>query len=563
MLPSSRVGPRRAVSALAYAALAAFVCTFLVGVLVPLYSDEVATKVMQSTFFLERRQLVSLLPQCDSPILRPIPLTLYPASILYAVVYAPLGLLGIKLSGLLIAAAWMFLVARAIVRSAPDRSTKVARLAFIAALHGFGVLPFVLTSARPEVLLVLCVVAYCGLALDDRALGGRSMGGRAVRAFVFCILTSVFFFAHPKTLLFTPFVLACAAFAFPWRRTRLLALVTPLVLLTAAQVYADTRGIGACTHAPNVQRSLADQMLDPAQLAVDPGRLLARGLHNVVATPGRISDAILLRDSYPSGWLPATGGRALGRGAALVNGITNVVIAVYLCGVPALIVLAVREKRTKAERRCLTLAIMLAIALGANVFLYNWWNYYNSALFLPALSVVGLLALRAGAARALRRPLQSFPRLAAFMLSTFYAFAALSMIVTLRQLGPTLVATARVEGTVLPGQPASVPVFRYAAERTKIRNLATTCGVDVERPRRLVIDDATYYAFEAIHEPLHILYITDVAMWGADMRGEAIRQFLREQRATGIVARCEFYPTALWRYAKRENGYCCIGGADL
>ena len=563
MLPSSRVGPGRALLALSYAVLASFACVFLLGILVPLYSDEVATKLMQSTFFLERGRLVSLLPQCDSPILRPIPLTLYPAGILYAIAYAPLGLLGIKLSGLLIAAAWMFFVARAVVRSAPDRRTKVTRLAVVAALHGFGVLPFVLTSARPEVLMVLCVVAYCGFALDDRARGGRPMGARALRAVLFCILTSVFFFAHPKALLFTPFVLVCAVFAFPWRYTRLLALVAPLVVLTAAQVYADTRAIGACTHAPKVQRSMADQMLDPAQLVVEPGRLVAKGLHNVVATPGRIADAIVLRDSYPSGWLPSTASGALGAGAAFVNGITFVVFGVYLCCVPALIVLAFRQRRTTAERRCLTLAIVLGAALGANVFLYNWWNYYNSALFLPALSLVGLLALRAGGARAIRRPLQTFPGLAAFALSMFFAAATLSMVLTLRQLGPTLVATARVDGTVLPGQPASVPVFRYAAERTKIRHLASTCGVDTDRPRRLVIDDATYFAFEAVHEPLHVLYITDVAMWGADMRGEALRQFLRDQKATGIVARCDFYPTALWRYAKREAGYCCIGGPDL
>jgi hypothetical protein len=246
-----------------------------------------------------------------------------------------------------------------------------------------------------------------------------------------------------------------------------------------------------------------------------------------------------------------------------MNGVTAVVFGVYLCCVPILIVLAFRQKRTTQETRCLTLAIVLGLALGANVFLYNWWNYYNSALFLPALSVVGLLALRAGGAQALRRPLQTYPRLAAFMLSMFLAAATLSMVLTLRELGPTLVATARVEGTVLPGQPASVPVFRYAAERTKIRHLARTCGVDVDRPRRLVIDDSTYFAFEAVHEPLHVLYITDVAMWGADIRGEAIRQFLRDLKTTGIVARCEFFPTALWRYAKQEGGYCCIGAADL
>jgi hypothetical protein len=563
MLPSSRVCTGRALSVLSYAVLASFVCMFVLGVLVPLYTDEVATKLMQSTFFLERGHVVSLLPQCDSPILRPVPLTLYPAGILYALVYAPLGLLGIKLSGLLIAAAWMFFVARAAVRSAPDRRTKVARVAVLAALHGFGVLPFVLTSARPEVLLVLCVVAYCGFALDDRAPGERSMSARALRAILFCVVTSVFFFAHPKALLFTPFVLVCAAFAFPWRYTRLLALVAPLVVLTAAQVYADTRAIGACTRAPNVQRSLADQMLDPAQLAVAPGRLIARGLRNVVATPGRISESIVLRESYPSGWLPSTGGRALGTGAALVNGVTAVVFGVYLGCVPTLIVLAFRGKRTTQETRCLTLAVVLGVALGANVFLYNWWNYYNSALFLPALSVVGLLALGAGGARALRRPLQTFPRLAAFMLSMFFAAATVSMVLTLRQLGPTLVATARVEGTVLPGQPVSVPVFRYAAERTKIRDLARTCNVDVDRPRRLVIDDSTYFAFDAVREPLHVLYITDAAMWGGDMRGEALRQFLRDQKATGIVARCELFPTALERYAKREGGYCCIGGADL
>jgi len=64
------------------------------GLLVPIYSDEVAIHMSKARFFLERGQLVTLFPQCETSSTTRVPVTWYPAAILYGFVYALPGGLG-------------------------------------------------------------------------------------------------------------------------------------------------------------------------------------------------------------------------------------------------------------------------------------------------------------------------------------------------------------------------------------------------------------------------------------------------------------------------------------
>jgi hypothetical protein len=137
------------------------------------------------------------------------------------------------------------------------------------------------------------------------------------------------------------------------------------------------------------------------------------------------------------------------------------------------------------------------------------------------------------------------------------------MAATWSYLGPRLVGFARREGTVLPGQPASVPAFGYAEERAKIRAHAARCGIDGDGARHLVVDDATLFAFEDLREPMHLVYVSDATMWGPDLDGNRDAAFFRAMRSPGVITRCAYFPTKLVAKARTADGYCCVGAADL
>ena len=150
------------------------------------------------------------------------------------------------------------------------------------------------------------------------------------------------------------------------------------------------------------------------------------------------------------------------------------------------------------------------------------------------------------------------------MIATGLQLAALaSLVMTAAHFGPKLVALARRPGTIFPDRPATVPALHGAAERAKIRAHAATCGIGGDRARRLVIDDTTLFAFDDLHEPIHVIYVTDAAMWGFDFPGAKDVALLQRLGATGLITRCMYLPTALAAKAHRAGDYCCVAADEI
>ena len=81
--------------------------------------------------------------------------------------------------------------------------------------------------------------------------------------------------------------------------------------------------------------------------------------------------------------------------------------------------------------------------------------------------------------------------------------------------------------------------------------------------RHLIVDDATVFAFDGLTQPYHLLYVSDATVWGSDRRGKANAKLLRDLGASGLIARCTWYPPALVPYTQWGDGYCCVSGADI
>src|SRR5690349_15966146 len=136
---------------LALAALA--MATFIVAVLIPIYSDEIAIQMARARFLIDGGALLNLFPQCRL-LVAPIPATRYPGAVFYAIVYSGATGIGLRIRGLALCAAWLMLLW---IWAGRHPQTLVPRRRFQALILSFnllGVLPFVLVLARSEQLLV-------------------------------------------------------------------------------------------------------------------------------------------------------------------------------------------------------------------------------------------------------------------------------------------------------------------------------------------------------------------------------------------------------------------------
>ncbi|MCA8972565.1 MAG: hypothetical protein KDC95_22450, partial [Planctomycetes bacterium] len=215
------VESRRLCVAGSHVALAAaglvVVATIALGVLTPLYTDEVGYNLMLSRVFAEGRHMVGLLPQCRSAYVLGVPWTWLPGAAIYAALFHGTGLLAVKVAGIVMALLWLGL-GTFLVRLGTREGTyrRFATAVFVCA-HGFGQLPMIMTMGRSEGVLLVCLALYLWLAL--RSLRRARMRPRtaALSLGLFAIVTSVFFFSHSKAIFYAPLALAAAVMAFPRR----------------------------------------------------------------------------------------------------------------------------------------------------------------------------------------------------------------------------------------------------------------------------------------------------------------------------------------------------------
>lgn len=534
--------------------LVLLVCALVTSFYVPMVSDEVSTKLTNARVFEEHGMFVHLLPMCRSSWVQPIPTTLYPGAVLVTLAYGHLGLVGWKLTGIVASLLVVAGVARLAWEGVATRTDRVVVAAGLSAISCLGVVPFVLVMSRPEQPMKLCVLAYAALPWLGRRWAGRPRGLAALGV-AFFLVTSLFFYAHPKALFYLPYVLTVAVLTAPPGRRRLFsAVVVPYVLLVAYQCYLFSVDVVRCDESPEVSRFFGDLSLSPRALFASPAAFLRAGLHNLLETPSRLWKEVVFAANN-DGWVPLPRLERLPPDVRDLNERTEPVFLALFALTPLLLLVAYR--RTREAREAIAVGVTLVLGLAANVFFYNVIPFYNATLIVPALSVACALAVAADPRPLLPERLRPAGRA---VLLAFLVVAAQNLVALVSTFGPTLYENARRVGPKVPGQSLAVPVLGYDVERPKIRELARSCGIDGDGARRLVVDDYTFLAFEHLREPIHMLYVTDVLpLLGKPLAGEKVRVFLRDLESPGIVGRCWLFPKALRPKARTLESYCCVG----
>lgn len=548
---------------LGLAVVASFATTLLLSIAAPLYTDEVGFKAQVTRVFEDGNAMVSLLPQCAKGHVLPVPLAWYPGVVVSTLLFRPLGLLGLKLSGVALVVAW-FALAWVLLGEFGTGRQRTRRFGLFVAAHAFGVVPFTLVMARAEGTLLVCLLVYAGFALAGWFTKRASRGFRAGMFALFAVVTSLFFFSHSKTVLWAPVVVVATVLGFRKVHRAWLAAALAVVLFTAGSTYAQASRTARCDEVPYLNDVFGLLVLSPASARKDPAAFFTTGVEDVWKSAAAIVKDMTLTETFPSGWLPpmedpTAGLPGYARAANLTTrfGLRAVEAAAVVASLAAM-VLARRGRRAPVA----WFSGALFFCLGGHLFFTKHWPFYHTPFAVPQLAVLAVFAGIATAPYVSRR--LAARRAFALGEAAFVLAALVSSVATVVHLGPRLVALASHQGTLLAAQTASVPSLHYGAERVAIRAHAARCGIQGDGASKLVVDDATLFAFDDLYRPVHLIYVSDATMWGVYMPGEKNVAFLRDLGVSGMITRCAFLPTALApKMVRDDRGYCCLGPEAL
>lgn len=543
----------RWLDALAWVAILALAAAIGLGILVPVYVDEVATKLVQARFLADRGQMLSLFPQCSSGFVLETPASWYPAALVFALLYGGLQPLGLRVAGVLLFVVWFAVFVGWVFLMAPDARQRLRSVAGMAAILGLGVLPLSLILARPEQWLILILTGFLVLAAGADRLWSRGRSWMPVALLaVFLLLTSLLNYAHPKALFFLPFVLVAAACTFDLQRKWLLTLALAFSVFGAYQTYGVAKAVTRCEEAPVLAKMLAAQTTSMNMAVRDPVAFVAEVSTNLGTAPGEIADHGVFQSQYQSGWLPPVPFAAEGRGMQALNlGLRGFWYLACLLAVllPPMLLFLGTDKDAAVARRMLTPALWIGFV--GHLALYKEWNFYGGSLVIPLAGVLVVHSL----AR-----LRELPRLASAAngaLGVLLLLVVASTAVLGRQLGPPLLRAARSADAVPVNQEAfSLNAFAYTSTRERIRSLAGSCGLAGDGATRLVVDNLSYHAFTHLRQPV---YLGSLWPWGAgaDVAGKT-RRLLVDMQSEGMIARCELFGPEFRHQTLREGDFCCV-----
>ena len=530
-----------------------FLVIMVMGVFVPIYADEVSTKMTQATVVAMGWKMHTLVPQCGAELAIKIPVSWYPAAALYQLLYSGISPLGIRIIALATTFSWLALIVFWWKWSFPVHQNRIRLLAAIVSAVGLGVLPFTMILARSEQWLLLLLTGFCIFPIvANRASRLDSRWGSAAWFVAFCIGISLFFYAHPKAVFFFPVVIISAYYGFRSRSKVLLSLSVLFVIICAYQSVQFARELYRCEDAPNLSAFFASQTVNIGMLAESPLVVLRELVSHLISAPWKIGQHLIFQKEYQSTWLPSVVGGELNPLIKLVNiGVRAALIITYFTAliVPPVTFFFARARVLGSYRKYFIATLW--VALFAHIAIYNSWNFYGGALVMP--TMVLLLALNYAE--------YTWSHKIRFdgnwLFASLFAIFLSSSVVLVFTVMPRLIEATHTMGDGLRRQLLSVPTFDFLVNRDRVRSLAKNCNLQGDGARRLVVDDLTYFAFDDLSEPLHLVYLSELGM-GSDIKNDDIKDFLLRMESDGVIAQCTFLPPALKEISVHDGNICCV-----
>ncbi len=533
-------------------AAGAFLMSLFLGLLVPVYTDEIGWR-FQLRAGIDDGLDIMVNDLCGPNTIVSAPWFMMPVRWFSAAANQALAdPLFIRIEGVACAMAFAALMWVLIGRLEGNgaRRGQIRSLAF--ALLGLGTLPLLMVLSRPEqpllltTMLMILLVFVRAPSLNPRILAWTKVAAIAALA---CIGVSY----HLKGVVFAPIALACVAVCSSGRGTlapRLAGAGAVLALMSAAGAY--WAGRFQCPGDPKLAAMLAGENI--AGVLRGGGELWS-------LLPQMLWGAVPLNyvwlavpDNDPVGfWMPP-GLFPLPVWFAIASVITLVWMSVAIVAAYALVrFIASGRLRAVAEPR-----VVVAMAILASTMVWGGSqlnrNAYEAAQVLPLLAVFAVLCLTlplpGGGSRLLNRAKLAKPATIAAVLS--------QVTVLVLTAGPLLEA-ARIPG-YLDAQPNSVSISGYADIREDIRNAMKMAGMpEHRRLRRLLIDDVTYLDLQGSSLPLHRLGVLGV--WNGSITDPV--PYLRSRNSDGVVIGCRYLTARMRQVAAQSGAVCAISRSGI
>ena len=451
------------------------------------------------------------------------------------------------------------------------------------ALLALGATPLLLVWSRPEQPILLAVLCALRVAFrrgpaaghgDPAADRGWGTLGRLAGAILLVIACAIVAFSyHMKGTLLAPvFALAILCIGHhdapvhvpgDWRgrALRWVGVATTVLLALTAMHYWLERF--SCPANPAFGATIAKQNI--VAMLTD-GRSPLDALRVLIETPGLLAYVRLATPAvHPmADWLLPGAVTQLQmniwRGVLYCTWVPSVVIAMALWSIG----LWRRWRRPRSDGggwRCL-LAPRLWFAPGLLALVEIWGltqtskNVYDASFVLPLVVIALVLAAGEGAGVWPRW----LARAATWSVTAVIAAAAISTAVLATTYTPSLLRSARATAWI-PGQPYSQALYGWARARPRIEALGRACGIapggmtpEGRRMRALVVDDVTYFAYMRSFRPQH--QISVFGTWHAGVPDPLV--YLHQIRSDGLITGCGYVPARLRHFALRSGDVCCI-----
>lgn len=529
------------------------VFTVASGILVPLYSDEIAIHMARARFVAEGARVVNLFPQCSLSILSEVPLALYPGAVLHSLIYFARGGLSLRALGVATGVLWVVLVWIWARRNAQHTPFGELIPAALIALNALGVFPYVLVLLRQETTMALILAACCILplfySLDRDASSLQILGG----AVFYVVLTSYLFYLHPKAVFFSPFILVSAYYMFADTLRRFSVPLFLILLWVVAQGIGYAISAVSCPKAPIVEAATRETTLDLRQAFIDPFTFLSSALNNLTTGWSKMLQHLPVSRTFQSGWLPNAQmffpSEVLVSFGKVLHFSTLMLIITVAVLVP---VSAYRKLRSAEWRANSVLALALWTGLIGHTVIYNdtHWHFYTSGLIVPL--VIMLILLLLPLCTPVTNAGYTMLRVAAYW---FVTIALASVISLMTSLLPVLIRNAMVSNIDIPDQMLSVPARGSSGELSAIKDLAKRCGID-GHSKRIVVDGFSYLQFAENLQPINVLYVSGYG-FGADV-ANVLPNFLASLDSGGVISRCDYLPEGLRLLALSNGKMCCV-----
>src|SRR5262245_36324016 len=193
---------------LSLAAVASLAGGLALSAFVPIYTDEIAWRVMQARVGLDGLADSNLYPTCGPAFDVAPPAFTLPFRLAAGMVYADFGRpWRLRAIGIAVALVWLAMLAALLPRALGWSPPGWRLVGAVAGVLGLGLVPFLLVLNRPEQLMLVVLTGLVLYPSTGHAAGPRAPGTDWAVAAAAVGLAALLLEEHPKSVLYLPVVL--------------------------------------------------------------------------------------------------------------------------------------------------------------------------------------------------------------------------------------------------------------------------------------------------------------------------------------------------------------------